>query len=79
MLYFVETGLTNFVMGKSKTSDKPCRTDVKPTGKMTAFNLKDFAFAFFLFGIGVGLSLLTFILELFIATVAEKCASSAGC
>jgi len=45
---------------------------------MSAFNLKDFAFAFFLFGIGVGLSLLTFILELFIATVAEKCASSAG-
>lgn len=74
MLYFVETGLTNYLKGKLTTSDRPCRTDVKPTGKMSTFNLTDFAFAFFLFGIGVGLSLFTFILELIITT-ATRCAA----
>jgi len=79
MLYFVETGLTNYLnylsKGRLTTSDRPCRTDVKPTGKMTAFNLTDFAFAFFLFGIGVGLSLFTFILELIISA-AIRCAAA---
>jgi len=75
MLYFVETGLTNYLKGRSITSGRPCRTDVKPTGKMSAFNLTDFAFAFFLFGIGLGLSLFTFILELIISA-AYRCAAA---
>ncbi len=67
MLYYMETGLANYMKQKTSPSDNPCRADVKPTGKMSAFKLKDFAFAFFFFGIGIGFSLALFLLELVIA------------
>jgi len=67
MLYFVETGLTNYLRAKFTASDRPCRVDVKPNGKMTAFKLSDLIPAFFFFGVGCGLSLLLFLLELIIA------------
>ena len=41
-----------------------CRADVKPEGKMTAFNLTDFASAFVWLGLGIGVSILTLILEI---------------
>ena len=69
MLYFVETGLTNYIRSKTTASDRPCRTDVKPNGKISAFKLVDFTSTFFLFGCGVALSLLALLLELFVGRV----------
>lgn len=66
MLYFVETGLNENLRSKMSPRDRPCRTDVKPTGKMAAFKLREFSAAFFLFAVGVAISCLAFLLELII-------------
>ena len=66
MLYFVETGLTIYMRKKDTPKDIPCRTDVKPMGKMSAFTFKDLTFALFLFCIGVGMSMILFLFELII-------------
>lgn len=72
MLYYVETGLTNYVLSKSTARDRPCKAHAKSNGKMTAFKLKDFIPAFFFFGVGCCISLLLFLLELIIAVVFSK-------
>ena len=69
MLYFVETGLANYIRSLTTATDRPCRTDAKPTGKISAFKLVDFTSTFFLFGCGFALSLLVFLLELIIGRV----------
>ncbi len=66
MLYFVETGLNENLRSKMSPRDRPCRTDVKPTGKMSAFKLRDFSPAFFLYAVGVSISCLALFLELII-------------
>jgi len=71
----VETGLVNSLIGKPSTSGRLCRTDVKPTGKMSSFNLKDVSVAFFLYSIGTGLSLLAFIFEMII-NAAGRCTTA---
>ena len=48
MLYFVETGLTNYIRSISTVSDRLCQADTKPKGKMSAFKLKDLTPAFLL-------------------------------
>ena len=52
MLYFVETGPTNYLnylsKGRLTKSDRPCRTDVKPTGEDDCFQLDRFCFCFLL-------------------------------
>ena len=68
MLYFVETGLTNYIRSTMTASDRPCRTDLKPTGKVSAFKLVDLT-PFLLYGFGFSLSLLVFLLELIIGRV----------
>lgn len=50
-------------------SDRPCRTDLKPTGKVSAFKLVDLTSPFLLYGFGFSLSLLVFLLELIIGRV----------
>ena len=67
MLYYMQSGLVNHMRQKTSRSDNPCRVDVKPTGNMSAFKLKDFAFSFFFFGIGIAFSLALFLLELLTA------------
>ena len=66
MLNFVETGLANYFRKKITVDNNPCQADVKPMGKMSAYNLKNFTPAFFLFGIGLVFSLIIFLLELII-------------
>lgn len=72
MLYFVETGLTNYLRAKSTASDRPCRADVKPKGKMSAFKLRDLIPAFFFFGVGCGISFLLFLMELLVAAGSDR-------
>ena len=66
MLNFVENGLANYFRKKITVDNNPCQADVKPMGKMSAYNLKNFTPAFFLFGIGLVFSLIIFLLELII-------------
>ncbi len=69
-IFYVETGLTNYVLSKPTSKDRPCKADAKPKGKKSAFKLKDFIPAFFFFFcVGCCISLLCFMLELIIVVV----------